>query len=223
MFELVNIVKKFEDRTILDIPYLSFRENKRYVLMGVNGSGKTTLLRIMAGTLEPDMGEVKNIPREDMGYMPQSPYAFGFSVRRNVEMALPQSPSSAEKAMRALKAVGMDAMADARGHTLSGGETQRMAFARMIALPRTLLLLDEPTSSADIQGMDQIEATLLRYAADTGCTLILSTHSPAQALRLAEEIIFLDKGKIVEQGTAQSVLRNPQNEDVKLFLKHWKI
>ncbi|NMC47413.1 MAG: hypothetical protein GYA52_11370 [Chloroflexi bacterium] len=98
-----------------------------------------------------------------------------------------------------------------------------MAFARMIALPRTLLLLDEPTSSADIQGMDQIEATLLRYAADTGCTLILSTHSPAQALRLAEEIIFLDKGKIVEQGTAQSVLRNPQNEDVKLFLKHWKI
>ncbi|HAF61911.1 MAG TPA: hypothetical protein DCK95_06250 [Anaerolineaceae bacterium] len=223
MIELVNIVKKFEDRTILNIPYLAFEEGKRYVLMGVNGSGKTTLLRIMAGTLKPDMGEVKNIPRENMGYMPQLPYAFGFTVRKNVEIALPKSPSSTEKAMHALQAVGMDGMATAHGHTLSGGETQRMAFARMIALPHTLLLLDEPTSSADIRGMDEIETTLLRYVADTGCTTIISTHSPAQALRLAEEIIFLDKGEIVEQGSAKSVLRNPQNEDVKLFLKHWKI
>jgi len=98
-----------------------------------------------------------------------------------------------------------------------------MAFARMIAKPRRLLLLDEPTSSTDIKGTDLIEATLLNYLQANGCTLIFSTHSPAQALRLAEEVIFLDQGRIVEQGPAESVLENPQNERTQLFLAHWRI
>lgn len=223
MIELVNVTKKYATRTVLDIPRISFKDGKRYALVGVNGSGKTTLLRIIAGIMKPDTGKVKNVPAESMGYMPQLPYAFGFTVQKNVEMALSKSPAAATQAMEALKAVGMDKMANARGNTLSDGETQRMAFARMIALPRRLLLLDEPTSSADIEGTDQIENTLLRYAADTGCTVILSTHSPAQALRLAEEIVFLDQGEIAEQGASENVLKNPQSDRAKLFLQHWRI
>jgi tungstate transport system ATP-binding protein len=223
MIELSNITTKNTSRAVLNIPWLYFKEGKRYALIGVNGSGKTTLLRIIAGILKPDTGEVRNVPVESMGYMPQSPYAFGFSVHKNVEMALPKSPSVAKKAIEALKAVGMGDMANARGNELSGGETQRMAFARMIALPRKLLLLDEPTSSTDIKGMDLIESTLLRYAADTGCTVIFSTHSPAQALRLAEETIFLDQGKIAEQGKSEKMLKHPQNNYTQLFLKHWKL
>ncbi len=223
MIELQNVIKTYGDRTILNIPRLAFEEGKRYALIGVNGSGKTTLIRMLAGILKPDCGEVRNVPLESMGYMPQLPYAFGFTALKNVEIALAKSPDASERAMQALKAVGMAPLAYARGNKLSGGETQRMAFARMIALPRRLLLLDEPTSAADIKGIDQIEKTLLKYAADTGCTIILSTHSPAQALRLAEEIIFLDQGKIAERGAAEDVLHNPQNERTRLFLQHWRL
>ena len=223
MIELVNITKNYANRLVLDIDQITFEGGKRYALIGVNGSGKTTLLRIIAGIIKPDTGEVKNILADSMGYMPQSPYAFGFTVQKNVEMAIIKSTTTAKQALQALKAVGMADMANARGNKLSGGETQRMALARMIALPRKLLLLDEPTSSADIEGTDQIENTLLRYAADTGCTVILSTHSPAQALRLAEEIVFLDQGEIAEQGTSVNVLKNPQSERAKMFLEHWRI
>jgi tungstate transport system ATP-binding protein len=223
VIELIHIQLTFASRVILNIPHLSFEDGKRYALVGVNGSGKTTLLRIIAGILKPDGGEIKGLPAGMMGYMPQSPYAFGFTVQKNVEMALPNSPNAAKQAYEALSAVGMSGLADAHGNKLSGGETERMAFARMIALPRKLLVLDEPLSSADIQGTDQIEATLLSYVAETGCTLILSTHSPAQALRLAEETIFLDQGEIIEQGLSKDVLKNPQSERARFFLQHWKI
>ncbi len=223
MIELIEVAKKYGPRTILDIPYLSFNEGRRYALIGVNGSGKTTLLRMLAGTLAPDSGEIRNIPADAMGYMPQTPYAFSFSVHNNVAIALSDCPDAERMANKALKAVGMSALAQSRGNRLSGGETQRMAFARMIARPRKLLLLDEPTSSTDIRGTDQIEKILLRYAAETGCTVILSTHSPAQALRLAEQVIYLDQGKVVETGRAEDILRNPQKESTRLFLQHWKI
>ncbi len=212
MIKLSNVTIKYAERIVLDIPSLLFEEGKRYGLVGENGSGKTTLLRILAGTLKPDKGEVTRMLSAGVGYMPQSPYAFSFSVRKNVEMALQKSTERDHQAMLALQNVGMESLTDARGNKLSGGEAQRMAFARIIAKPRKLILLDEPTSSTDIKGMDQIEKTLLRYVADTGCTLIFSTHSPAQALRLAEEVIFLDQGRIVEQGAAEQVLRYPQNE-----------
>jgi len=223
VIELIDVSWKYAARVILDIPRLSFEPGKRYALIGVNGSGKTTLLRLLAGSLLPDSGEIRNVPRDEMGYMPQAPYAFGFSVQKNVEIALAGFPDAEKLAYKALKAVGMSALAQSRGNRLSGGESQRMAFARMIARPRKLLLLDEPTSSTDIRGMDQIEKTLLRYTADTGCTVILSTHSPAQALRLAEEIIYLDEGKVFEIAPAEALLNNPRHERTRLFLQHWKI
>ncbi len=223
MLELKEIAIKYGERTILDIPYLRFEDGKRYGLIGENGSGKTTLLRILAGILQPDIGSLTQFPSDDMGYMPQAPYAFSFSVLRNVMMALPRSAEREQLAMSALRNVGMENMASARGNKLSGGEAQRMACARIIAKPRNLILLDEPTSSTDIKGMDHIENVLLQYASDTKCTMIFSTHSPAQALRLAQEVIFLDQGRIVEQGIADAVLNRPQHEKTKLFLAHWRI
>ncbi len=223
MIEIVHITKKAGGRTILNIPHLTFSEGRRYALIGENGSGKTTLLRILAGILKPDTGRVKNLPTDSMGYMPQSTYAFSFSVQKNVQIALSDSPDAAAQALLALKAVGLASLAAVRGNKLSGGETQRMAFARMIARPRKLILLDEPTSATDIKGMDQIESLLLRYASQTGCTVIFSTHSPAQALRLAEQVVFLDQGRIAEQGPAARVLKKPQNECARLFLQHWRI
>jgi len=223
MIALQHITQRAGGRLILNIPQLEFIEGRRYALIGENGSGKTTLLRVMAGILPLQSGKLVNLPQPGMGYLPQAPYAFSFSVRRNVEIALAGEADAPSKALAAICAVGLASLADARGHKLSGGETQRMALARLIAKPRPLLLLDEPTSATDIRGMDQVEALLQHYAAETGCTVIFSTHSPAQALRLAQHVIFLDQGKVVEQGPAAQVLRHPRAAATQLFLQHWRI
>ena len=223
MIELKDILIQYDQRSVLDIPSLRFEKGKRYGLIGENGSGKTTLLRLLAGTLTPDQGSVVKLTPNGMGYMPQHPYAFSFSVLRNVEMALDKSEKRREQALAALEKVGMGQFVNARGDKLSGGEAQRMACARIIAKPRQLILLDEPTSSTDIKGMDLVEQTILDYAAQCGCTLIFSTHSPAQALRLAEEVIFLHQGKIVEQGPAEKLLNQPTSEQARLFLQHWQL
>ncbi len=223
MISVRDVLVQVGGRVILDIPLLKFEEGRRYGLIGENGSGKTTLLRVLAGTLLPTQGQVTRQNPNSLGYMPQAPYAFSFSVLRNVEMALENTPERRDNAVRALEAVGMRNFLAARGNKLSGGEAQRMAVARMIAKPRKLLLLDEPTSSTDIRGTDAIENTLLEYTQETHCTLIFSTHSPAQVLRLAEEVIFLDQGRILEKGSARDVLENPQTESARLFLQHWRI
>ena len=223
MISVRDVLVQVGGRVILDIPLLKFEEGRRYGLIGENGSGKTTLLRVLAGTLLPTQGQVTRQNPNSLGYMPQAPYAFSFSVLRNVEMALENTPERRDNAVRALEAVGMRNFLAARGNKLSGGEAQRMAVARMIAKPRKLLLLDEPTSSTDIRGTDAIENTLLEYTQETRCTLIFSTHSPAQVLRLAEEVIFLDQGRILEKGSARDVLENPQTESARLFLQHWRI
>ncbi|NMD26406.1 MAG: ABC transporter ATP-binding protein [Chloroflexi bacterium] len=223
MISVRDVLVQVGGRVILDIPLLKFEEGRRYGLIGENGSGNTTLLRVLAGTLLPTQGQVTRQNPNSLGYMPQAPYAFSFSVLRNVEMALENTPERRDNAVRALEAVGMRNFLAARGNKLSGGEAQRMAVARMIAKPRKLLLLDEPTSSTDIRGTDAIENTLLEYTQETRCTLIFSTHSPAQVLRLAEEVIFLDQGRILEKGSARDVLGNPQTESARLFLQHWRI
>ena len=223
MISVRDVLVQVGGRVILDIPLLKFEEGRRYGLIGENGSGKTTLLRVLAGTLLPTQGQVTRQNPNSLGYMPQAPYAFSFSVLRNVEMALENTPERRDNAVRALEAVGMRNFLAARGNKLSGGEAQRMAVARMIAKPRKLLLLDEPTSSTDIRGTDAIENTLLEYTQETRCTLIFSTHSPAQVLRLAEEVIFLNQGRILEKGSARDVLGNPQTESARLFLQHWRI
>ncbi len=223
MITLSGIKIQYADRLVLDIPHLVFEEGKRYGLIGENGSGKTTLLRILAGTLLPTAGLVEGITLNTMGYMPQTPYAFSFSVQRNVEMALPKGAQRSTQAVAALEQVGMGSFNKARGNRLSGGEAQRMAFARIIAKSRKLILLDEPTSSTDIKGTDLIEENLLKYVREKNCTLIFSTHSPAQALRLAEEVIFLDKGRVLELGPAEKVLTQPEQERTRLFLQHWQL
>lgn len=223
MIELRGITKAYDERMVLDIPHLIFITGRRYALIGVNGSGKTTLLRILAGVLKPDQGEVTYLPPDHMGYMPQAPYAFSFSVKKNVSIALGQHKDSDKHVLQALKTVGIDHLRDARGNMLSGGETQRMALARMIVKRRNLLLLDEPTAAADICGTSQIEKALLDYVVTNNCTLILSTHSPAQALRMVDEVIFLDQGKVIEQGPVKNVLQRPNHAFTKMFLDHWKL
>ncbi len=103
MISVRNVLVQAGSRVILDIPLLEFEEGKRYGLIGENGSGKTTLLRVLAGTLQPTQGEVARQNPDGVGYMPQAPYAFSFSVLRNVEMALKNTRTGAIRLPARLK------------------------------------------------------------------------------------------------------------------------
>jgi ABC-type multidrug transport system ATPase subunit len=224
MIELKNVLVKAKERLILDIPHLRFEKGKRYGIIGENGSGKTTLLRLLMGTVLPSQGSVEGLKLDNnVGYLPQSPYAFSFSVLRNVSMTLGQTQNRDELAMEALNKVGLRSLTEARGNTLSGGERQRLGLARVLAVPREVLLLDEPTSATDIRGMDLIEALLLAWFQKTKGLLIFTTHAPAQALRLADEVIFLEAGKVVETGAPQHLFANPRQPKTQAFLSHWSI
>ncbi|MFZ5975439.1 MAG: ABC transporter ATP-binding protein [Bacillota bacterium] len=229
MIELEGVIKEYAGRTVLSIPHLLFESGKTYALIGANGSGKTTLLRMLSGNDMPDSGRITFDPApvaEDIAYMPQKPYAFGFSVLKNVSMALPRGTEKSRAnalALEALAQVGMQDFARQRGNRLSGGEQQRMALARMIVQEHRLLLLDEPTSATDIAGNDLVEDALKRYREKTGCTVIFATHSLSQAMRLADEALLLDSAYIAERGPVEKVIREPGSESGKAFLQHWRV
>ena len=225
MIHLCNVEKRYGAKIALAIPDLTIVDGERIALIGPNGSGKSTLLRLLAGVIEPDAGANRKggLSRGEIGYLPQQPYAFDLSVQQNVELALEGEKDRSMHAQDALERVGMLHLAKARANRLSGGETQRMAIARVLAQPRKLLLLDEPTASADIQAIDQIERAIRDYAEQTRCTVIFSTHMPSQAMRLSTRVLALDGGNIGELGETRQVLQEPQAESTQAFLKNWKL
>ena len=225
MIELTGVKQYYGARCVLQIPALTIAPGERLALIGPNGCGKSTLLRLLAGTLTPDEGKITNggLSRGAIGYLSQKPYAFDMSVLKNVSLALAGEPEAPQLAMLALERVGLAHLAKARGSRLSGGETQRMALARVLAKPRALLLLDEPAASADILAIDQMERALETYLEQTGCTLVFSSHAPSQAQRMSRRVLALDGGAIGELGETQQVLQNPQAASTRAFLKHWKI
>ena len=225
MIELSQIQKRYGFRVALDLPELAIPVGEKLALIGPNGSGKSTLLRLLAGVIRAEQGVISlgDLGRAGIGYLPQNPYAFDLSVQKNVELALSGEPEKAKLAQAALERVGLLHLAKARANRLSGGETQRMALARVLAKPRKLLLLDEPTASADIRAIDQIERAVFDFAEQTKCTLILSTHMPSQALRLSTHVLALDEGRIGEVGETTPVLHAPKAESTKEFLKNWML
>ena len=229
---LNGLQQVYDGRTVLAVDSLSLDAGVSYALIGSNGSGKSTLQRALAGTSDITAGAItvsgqKAKNQVSVGYMPQKPYVFGFSVQRNVAMALPAGVYSAqesnERVQQALAAVGMDAMAQAHGNTLSGGEAQRVALARILVGDLDVILLDEPTASMDVAGTLLAEQALADYRARTGCLMVLATHAPAQAKRVAEQAIMLHEGRVVEYGPIGDVLTNPTNEASRFFLSHWQL
>ena len=210
--------KTYGGRTVLDFPGLSLEQGKIYCLIGANGSGKSTFAKIVSGVLSADK-KGKICDAESIGYMPQKSFAFRMSVKKNI-MLCGDDEAKAEKLIADL---GLSELADKRADRLSGGETARMALARIMMGHFKLVILDEPCAAMDIETTKISESMILEYVKETGCTLITVTHDLQQAKRLADTIIYFHKGRLLEWGTKEKLLYFPEHEETRAFLEFYGV
>lgn len=217
----INAKKTYGDRTVLDLTELRFDEGKKYALIGSNGSGKTTLLKIIAGLIKFD-GKV-SIPvkmQKSIGYLPQKSFSFDMSLLNNmlINHLASERKTYKKKAEEILEKFHLSHLKKKNATGLSGGETQRLALARLFMEEFEILLLDEPTASMDVNSIALTESAILDYCEIYRPTVIFATHSFAQARRLADEVIFLDEGICVERDAPEEIFDHPKSEKTKAFL-----
>ncbi len=206
--------KTFEGRRVLSVPEISFAPGKIYALIGANGSGKSTFARLLAGVLPADgRGRVLEGPGR-VGYMPQRSYAFRLTTQANILLA----GKDRDRAARLMVALGLTDLARQRAGGLSGGETAKMALARLLMGSFDLLLLDEPTAAMDMESAILAEGLVDAHRRETGCTVLLITHDLQQARRMADEALFFREGQLWEQGPAETLLYTPERPETRQFL-----
>ena len=146
--------------------------------------------------------------------MPQKNYAFRMSTKANILLGNADE-ARAESLMKALQ---LENLADRKAHRLSGGETARMALARLMMKVFDVVILDEPTAAMDMETTSLSEDLILKYTKETGCTLVLVTHSLQQARRVSDEVLFFHKGTLLENGSAEKLLNSPEYMETRKFL-----
>ena len=206
--------KTYDGRMVLDFPGLELKSGKIYAILGANGSGKSTFARIAAGILTADQ---KCRISGSVGYLPQKPYAFRASVKKNILL----TGGEEEKAAALMDALQIRHLEKKRADRLSGGETARMALARLMMKRYDMVILDEPTAAMDMETTSAAEDLILKYAKETGCILILVTHSLQQARRVADEVLFFHKGTLLESGDAAKLLYQPIQPETRQFLEFY--
>ena len=221
--KLENLSKTYSGRTVLTCSSLSLPAGQVHALIGANGSGKSTLLKLICGIEKPDKLKNGNRPVIDtdgaeIAYMPQKNHPFAMSVRRNVLAASRGSSSDKAMAQQMLDGLGLSALAGQPARRLSGGETAKMVLARTLLCSAGVVLLDEPTAAMDMESTLQAELLIRDAAAAEGRTVVIITHSIAQAARIADTVTFLKEGDIIESGPAAIVLNTPASEETKAFL-----
>ena len=207
--------KSYGGRCVLDMPAFELAPGTITAVIGANGSGKSTLAKVLSG-VEPADGAWSGVSAR-VGYMPQKSFAFRMSVAKNIRL-LADDP---ERAARYAAALGLDGLMEARAKRLSGGETAKMALARLLMGSFDLLILDEPTASMDMEGTLAAEGLLREYVDETGCAALVVTHSLQQARRLADRVMFLSKGRLAEEGSAVTVLEAPREDETRRFLEFY--
>lgn len=205
--------KSYDGRTVLSLPVLEWPEGQITAVIGANGSGKSTLARVLAG-IEPADGKTRRLTACRIGFLPQKSYAFRMSTGRNIAL----NGADTDRQARLMAALQLEGLRHQRARKLSGGETAKMALARLLMGSYELLILDEPTAAMDMESTLAAEKLLREVCRESGCTMILITHSIQQARRIADRALFLHKGQLIEQGTAETVLVSPQEEETRRFL-----
>lgn len=206
--------KTYDGKRILDFPGMELKPGKIYAILGANGSGKSTFAKILAGIIPADQ---KCSISDSVGYLPQKPYAFRMTVEKNLFLA----KGSKEIAGKLLDALSLTSLKRKRANLLSGGETARVALARLMMKQYRIVVLDEPTASMDMETTSAAEALIRNYTKETDCILILVTHSLQQARRLADEALYFHQGKLLETGTARQILYCPSQWETQRFLEFY--
>ncbi len=210
--------KTYDRRTVLDFPGMEMQPGKIYAIIGANGSGKSTFAKILARVLQADRnGDFMDAGC--VGYMPQKNYSFRMSTKANILL----NGRDEKKANALMDAIQIRHLENKRADRLSGGETARMALARLMMRDYELVILDEPTAAMDMETTLLSEKLILEYVRETGCTLILVTHSLQQARRIANEVLYFHKGKLLESGPKETVLYKPCMAETKQFLEFYGI
>ena len=192
------------------------------VVLGPNGAGKSTLLRLIHGLLHPSGGELRWPRALTQAMVFQRPVMLRTTALANVVYGLKLKGYAAaeceRRARQAMARVGLEALAKRPARLLSGGEQQRVALARAWALEPELLILDEPTASLDPASSREVERIICEIAAG-GARILMTTHNLGQARRLAEEIVFIDRGRIGEQSPVAQFFTLPQSSAAQYFLQ----
>ena len=236
MIEIKQVNKWFDDFHVLQNVNETIEKGQTVVICGPSGSGKSTLLRCING-LEPyQKGEVivdgtsLNDPkvnlyklREKIGMVFQRFELYPhMTVMQNVTLAPMKvrkwsRQKAEEKGMELLERVGIPDKADAHPANLSGGQQQRVAIARALAMEPTYMMFDEPTSALDPEMIKEVLDVMVDLAKG-GMTMLCVTHEMGFAREVADEIIFMDHGSIIERGTYDEFFNNPKTERAKTFL-----
>lgn len=235
MIQMVDVVKSFGSNTVLKGVNLSVAQGEVVVIIGPSGSGKSTILRCMNYLEQPTSGDVivdgmnlnrkENINkvRTEVGMVFQRFNLFPhMTVLENIILAPKKvrgisADEAKERAMELLKKVGLADKADAYPEQLSGGQQQRVAIARALAMRPKALLFDEPTSALDPEMVHEV-LDVMKKLADEGMTMVVVTHEMGFAKEVATRVLFVDEGKILEEGTPYDVFDAPKNDRTKLFL-----
>jgi tungstate transport system ATP-binding protein len=204
---------------------LMVRAGRRLVVLGPNGAGKSLLLRLCHGLIAPTEGEVRwalpDLAARGQAMVFQRPVLLRRSARGNLThaLALAGLPRAVRRARcdAALQRFGLKPLAVRPARLLSGGEQQRLAMARAWALRPQVLFLDEPCSQLDPSATRTIEE-MIRGFSDEGVTVVMTTHDLGQARRLAEDVAFLHRGRLLEAGPAADFFAAPRSAEARAFL-----
>ena len=236
MIEVRNLEKSFGDLHVLRGINETVSEGEVVCVIGPSGSGKSTFLRCLNLLEEPTGGDVildgEKINadgvdidqiRERLGMVFQNFNLFPhMSVLDNITLAPVKvkgqaKPEAEKEARRILGVVGLSDKAEAFPSSLSGGQKQRVAIARALAMKPEIMLFDEPTSALDPEMVGEVLA-VMKDLAENGMTMVIVTHEMGFAREVADRVLFIDQGVIMEQGTPEELFGNPQNERTKSFL-----
>jgi sulfate transport system ATP-binding protein len=236
--EVQRITKTFRGTAALREVSLRVETGELVALLGPSGCGKTTLLRVIAGLETPDAGSGPILfDDQDMAGMAAARRQVGFvfqhyalfrhmSVFENIAFGLrvrkrKNRPAEGEIARRVdslLKLIQMENMTDRHPHQLSGGQRQRVALARALAVEPTVLMLDEPFGSLDARVRQELRRWLRRLHDEIHLTSLFVTHDQEEALEVADRVVVMDEGRIVQTGTPDEVFHRPATEFVMTFL-----
>lgn len=214
--KIPSMKKTYAGRTVLALPEFEIPDGSVVAVIGANGSGKSTFAKLLSGQLKSDSGLISG-DFGQVGFLPQKSIAFRMTLKKNILL----NGKDEEKAEKLMAELNLLALADSRAQKLSGGETAKMALARILMRHYDLLILDEPSASMDMKSTLISEQLIKNYCTEENSTVVLITHSIQQARRIADHVLFLMEGSIIETGAASQVLYSPERKETVDFLNFY--